>query len=114
MGTARAFASMAFEYFAAALAPPQCAACDEPVPVLTTFCAACAAVRGRDRAPGRARLRGRGGAGGGAREVRGPSRPDASAGRPALAGGGASRGGVVRVRRGPGAAPRDAPRRARV
>src|SRR5580692_11512750 len=51
MGTARAFASMAFEYFAAALAPPQCAACDEPVPVLTTFCAACALTVERARAP---------------------------------------------------------------
>ncbi len=49
MGTARAVASLAFEYVAAVIAPPHCAACDEPVPVLAAFCSACAAVI--ERAP---------------------------------------------------------------
>jgi ComF family protein len=49
MGRARTFASMAFEYFAAALAPPRCAACDAPVALLAAFCGPCAATV--ERAP---------------------------------------------------------------
>jgi ComF family protein len=51
MITPRTVASLAFEYFAAALAPPHCAACDGPVPVLAAFCNACAATIERARPP---------------------------------------------------------------
>jgi ComF family protein len=36
------YARFALELLLAALAPPRCAACDHPVPVLAAFCAACA------------------------------------------------------------------------
>ena len=57
MGTGKtvfSLASVALEYVAAALAPPHCASCDEPVPVLAAFCAACAATIERAPAPDRA------------------------------------------------------------
>ncbi len=49
MGFAHAAASLAFEHVVALLAPPRCAACDDPVAVLATFCAACASTV--ERAP---------------------------------------------------------------
>jgi ComF family protein len=38
-----------WELFASALAPPLCAACEQPVPMLTAFCTACAATLERAR-----------------------------------------------------------------
>ncbi len=49
MGIVQSVAAAAFEYFAAALAPPHCAACDEPVPLLAAFCRGCVATL--ERAP---------------------------------------------------------------
>jgi len=39
--------SLLLEWFGAALAPPCCAACDEPVPLLSAFCFACASTAQR-------------------------------------------------------------------
>lgn len=44
MGKASAWASLAYEHLVAVLAPPHCAACDMPVPLLSVFCGACAAT----------------------------------------------------------------------
>jgi ComF family protein len=44
MSKASAWASLAFEHLVAVLAPPHCAACDTPVPLLSVFCAPCAAT----------------------------------------------------------------------
>jgi len=44
MSKASAWASLAYEHLAAILAPPHCAACDVPVPLLSVFCAPCAAT----------------------------------------------------------------------
>lgn len=46
---AAGFASLAFELFAALLAPPRCAACDAPVALMAAFCPACAETTERAR-----------------------------------------------------------------
>jgi ComF family protein len=44
MGTPSTVASLAWELFAALLAPPRCASCDDAVARLAAFCPACAAT----------------------------------------------------------------------
>jgi ComF family protein len=52
MTTASSIVSLAIEVLASVVAPPQCAACDAPVPMLAVFCAPCAATVQRARQNG--------------------------------------------------------------
>jgi ComF family protein len=52
MTTASSIVSLAIELLASVVAPPECAACDTPVPMLAVFCAACATTVERARQNG--------------------------------------------------------------